>query len=1020
VDCLLERIPGISTEARLWITLGLWMALPGCLALLAVLLSGVIIGPAYLGRCCWQCCCGSRPSTANTLDPSKVESRIAPSPVPTADSESSMDPESPMSVVTPVWNPSTASFSSTIPDQPDPTAVKAPWQAAWSAEHQRYYYFNHVTGLSTWQVPVLVPSPMNSPGVHRRATVHTARRQHIASEMDSRIWGIWRIDPSSPWATFSEDCTTVVLAALTLSYAPMLRQVMAFLRCDALTGDPVETRLLMAPEIMCGGAEHVWLARVAWLVVLGWGLGLPLAVFILVWQSKGNLGAFAIRARIGLLSMEFEPRYYYWDAITHLRQFAALGAATLAPAAPRTLRLVLLLAIGNVASYIQSVHLPFDNRCGILLDKFESRALKIFSATAASLLLGFSEVTSPMISVAAVLACLLMHLLFIASLGMTFLNHAFQSVAETLVDEEIARPYGKKVVKRCLGIYRGFSERIFLYTVTRRLKMAQICFYPEQNAVNLSPGPAGKPPSDQEQLFLACGISDLLSHVISEFRVERLSVHVIEYFCRRAFASSMEHLACGECVRRYLVAKRPRWARWMGANSGLESERDSTGRRISAKTGRARNLRSHELHDPHIFDEGMAAVDFQGALNTISTYYSKEKFVQGFHTFMITKGVHGRDYELTPHQRLITKFVGVHRGIPVSGAKMLESMVDDEEDEEAMSKESDLQIVDVDGKGDVAAAAEKWADPFPPAPTLQPAPRSRKRGASPTSPSPIPSEGGLPGAVAEGLAPAAEAMSVKAFQRQQSGDPVGLLKTAPGAAAAAAAALPLGPVAAEEELPAAEAVPAAEGVPAVEAAADATPAPAALPGTVPDGDAPGVVPHEDVPGTGAQAQSEQHPEAQPEQRSDGFRTTGDLVAGLERSDGFRREEAEQQRQKAQERLVARRRRREEAIARGEEAVSSSESDEDAASSGGAGSKSAKSANEALSGSTAGSDVFRVTGSDLVASLERSDGFRKEETDAQRKKAEERLEARRRRKELKAADRDSPTGAASAPAEAALP
>merc|ERR1712151_726000 len=108
-------------------------------------------------------------------------------------------------------------------------------------------------------------------------------------------------------------------------------------------------------------------------------------------------GKFDAKLRVGVISAEYEFNYYFWDALVLLRRFAVVSVATLAPSAPNTLRFALLLGIGVVAAFLQTIAEPFHNRSGLLLDVLEQRGLSIFCFSTIVMLVTSSGLFPPIL-----------------------------------------------------------------------------------------------------------------------------------------------------------------------------------------------------------------------------------------------------------------------------------------------------------------------------------------------------------------------------------------------------------------------------------------------------------------------------------------------------------------------------------------------------------------------------------------------------------------------------------------------
>jgi hypothetical protein len=353
-----------------------------------------------------------------------------------------------------------------------------------------------------------------------------------------------------------------------------------------------------------------------------------------------------------MLGAEYEPKYFYWDAFILLRRFAALGAMLIAPSASRALQLSILLALGLVSLFIHMMHGPFDNRSGTLLDVMEAQALKIFCATCATMLLGFSEVAHFSICFGLVFIVILMHVIFILRLIVHLTLQVQRSVAEGLIDDVMLRVDDSGLQDRGWGVSASIGsmsswitsfpkERIFLREVQSQRKRGHVHFRPVQGELELAPGPEqGTDVTDYERIFVAQGLADVVKAAVMEHKVERLSVRFMEFVSRVAFATKWDRLQTTEEQIAVLSLKH---------------------HKIQVESNQGTGFRRHGsrgMFHPDAFRLGMSASDFQLELINICIC-SRESLDSCFQEFMQNKGL--IEHPVTRHDILLGAVANMRR-----------------------------------------------------------------------------------------------------------------------------------------------------------------------------------------------------------------------------------------------------------------------------------------------------------------------------------------------------------------------
>jgi len=511
---------------------------------------------------------------------------------------------------------------------------------------------------------LIVPS---SSGVSDNDGTSSGASKHLGSgekpvgdPYESRALGIWRKTSRhkrirQQLRDFLDDSLGLVIAALIMTYPTTLQQVMSLLRCDTLDGDLRQSRLLAAPSLVCGQGDHAGLVVAAWVVLLLWGLGLPVFCGALLVQSRSHLNDFHTRCRLGMLGAEYEPRFFFWDAFILLRRFAATAAMLCAPAASRTMQLAILLSLGMVSLFIHATYMPFDNRSGLLLDTLEAQALKLFCATCSVLLLGFSSVANPYVCFAGVFLALIVHVFFMLRLVMSCVIQVQRSIADGVIDEQML---GRgPPLESLAGPLRFIAQRIFLLEVDSQDHKAHVHLVASEQTVELGEGPSGGDVHDFERIFVAQGLAESVMCAVTNCKLERLSTSFIEFASRLAFARCRHRLECVRSVTAVLQAKYKRALVDEGDDNITAAQRLEWSQSIIGGCDARGNM-----FDPTTFECGIIASDFQAELINIALF-TRGQLDDTFNLFLSQKGI-VTDSHLSSRDRLlrsVTSAGGVKR-----------------------------------------------------------------------------------------------------------------------------------------------------------------------------------------------------------------------------------------------------------------------------------------------------------------------------------------------------------------------
>lgn len=590
IQCLVEQVaPGIPTRDRLGVIFAFWALLPLALPLAAVLFSWCLL---QLYRCL-HCVDAPRRKEAPHLD------AIVPVGKPVGKPEALAKPAAAQGA----WQELVGH-------------VGVAWEAVWDFPTAQYYYFNRDLKISTWQRPQAEQIAFDPLQIAGGACEQVLRHELL----ERRAFGIWRLPSASVPAAerlraFLTDTAGVVLACWYLTYPTVVQQLLAFARCDTLGG---EARLLMEPSLRCDAALGVAGVVAAAL----WGFGLPALTGWLCWRAcrAGALARFAARVSLGVVSAEYESSYFYWEAVLMLRRFAVVCAVGLTHAAPRPVRLVLLLAIGQTFLFMQKSNRPFDDRCGLLLDELEERALQTFCAMSAVMLLSMSNIVHPYACATLLMVVMAAHLHLLVRLAMHFLRFARRSAADHVIEMQLQ---GKTASR--------LRQWIFRQDLVARNRRAQVHFDSDRGAVAIRPGLSGAHVTDEEQLFLAHALAGGFERLLVRFKADRIAVETLEFLARGAFASNLERRQCETAT--------------LNGKGGCSTPHHASGEE-------RRNL----LFEPATFQLGLHASDFQQAVQASYADVSGDHFEHALYAFLHRRRGGRGHFDVPPIVRMLRHY----------------------------------------------------------------------------------------------------------------------------------------------------------------------------------------------------------------------------------------------------------------------------------------------------------------------------------------------------------------------------
>jgi len=294
--------------------------------------------------------------------------------------------------------------------------------------------------------------------------------------------------------------------------------------------------------------------------------------------------------------------------------------------------------------------MPFDNRSGELLDVLELQALKLFCATCAMMLLGFSEVTHYAICFILVFMVLCVHVGYVVRMVGNCLIQVRRSISEKVIDQQMLGTGGN--LESNAGPIKWLIQRVFLVEMDSQKHRAHVSFQPGRMNVELEPGPAGDDVNDFERVFIAQGLAEVIARAITDGKLERLSVDHIDFACRVAFARKVDRMQCKQSVQSSIHAK-------------LRPANPLEGMRPAVPDGRSRkSWKSHIQNSglrQGLFDEAtyaypMLASDFQSEMIDLALF-TRAEFDAAFKAYKMEKGERVDD-NLSTRDRLLESVMG--------------------------------------------------------------------------------------------------------------------------------------------------------------------------------------------------------------------------------------------------------------------------------------------------------------------------------------------------------------------------
>eukprot|EP00927_Polykrikos_kofoidii_P035472 TRINITY_DN30024_c0_g2_i1.p1 TRINITY_DN30024_c0_g2~~TRINITY_DN30024_c0_g2_i1.p1 ORF type:complete len:937 (-),score=113.32 TRINITY_DN30024_c0_g2_i1:94-2565(-) len=210
-------------------------------------------------------------------------------------------------------------------------------------------------------------------------------RVHVCEDLEPRIFGIFRSATSRARGCRQtvmalQDSVPLIVVAVFLCLPTVLRELVATLACERFPdGSRTAWRLLAHPEIVCWEGDHSVYGIFAVLVVVFWGVVVPLSLAVFLRLKRAEIATSRrLRVTWNFVSDGYEPRFAFWEGVVQLRRFVLVVIVGIWPGLTRQAELALYQVIGALALTIHLSGKPFDNRAGELLDRIEQYGLMLF------------------------------------------------------------------------------------------------------------------------------------------------------------------------------------------------------------------------------------------------------------------------------------------------------------------------------------------------------------------------------------------------------------------------------------------------------------------------------------------------------------------------------------------------------------------------------------------------------------------------------------------------------------------
>ncbi|CAK8988049.1 unnamed protein product [Durusdinium trenchii] len=269
-------------------------------------------------------------------------------------------------------------------------------------------------------------SPVHQP---KAAEVNLAEEKPEApvsqedNSMDSLDFGLF--SPKAPLSKLVIQSLPIVWIGFLSLWPALLSQFLQMLWCvPILEDETVVSRLLPSPDVRCGSSDHLPSAAVAICGLLGWCVGIPIALAVRLVSLEDRQTPENYR-KYGYFIQGYEPQYWWWDILIKRADIGAMMVITYTSIVPDSeAKLMLFPVLSGLQLAMACWIKPFSNDQAEILDVLEVSLAAIrfllFSSVGALLILnpsaGTASCLATMLFVALLTACVYFILHVVAQL----------------------------------------------------------------------------------------------------------------------------------------------------------------------------------------------------------------------------------------------------------------------------------------------------------------------------------------------------------------------------------------------------------------------------------------------------------------------------------------------------------------------------------------------------------------------------------------------------------------------------